>query len=289
MQSAFQIFDYPEFWAFGFLAFLLLYLKSTSSVGKSRASAGVHAPRMISLPAMAVVKSLPQSYVKRIHRMQNWANWRANIAFQDFSAIKLMLAIVSLVSAIYLPLYQTMILAITLFFVPDLVLLVLVKRRQQQIRDALPQALDLMVLCVDAGLGLDATLQRISNDKSTLNHALNDELSNLGRDILLGMERPRAYQELYKRTGVDELKMLGSALNQCTKMGLSIAKILRNQADFLRTRQNQKAEEKAAKLPVWMSFPMWFCIMPALMLVIIGPSLITLLSSFSNRFSAGMF
>ena len=289
MQSIFQIFDYPEFWAVGFLALLLLYIKSVAPADATRSGAGFHAPQIIVVPAMTVVKSLPQAYVKRIHRMQNWAGWRANIAFQDFAAIKLMLSLVSIVSAIYLPLYQAIILAIVFFFLPDLVLLVLVKRRQQQIRDALPQALDLMVLCVDAGLGLDATLQRIANDVSTLNHALNEELSNLGRDILLGMERTRAYQELYKRTGVEELKMLGSALNQCTKMGLSIAKILRNQADFLRTRQNQKAEEKAAKLPVWMSFPMWFCIMPALMLVIIGPSLITLLSSFSNRFSAGMF
>jgi tight adherence protein C len=289
MQSALQIFDYPEFWAFGFLAMLLLYVKSFAPSDASRGGSGLHAPLIISAPATAIVKGLPQVYVKRIHRMQNWAGWRANIAFQDFSAVKLVLLIVSLISAFYVPLYQTIVLATVLFFFPDLVLLVLVKRRQQQIRDALPQALDLMVLCVDAGLGLDATLQRISNDKSTLNHALNDELSNLGRDILLGMERTRAYQELYKRTGVDELKMLGSALNQCTKMGLSIAKILRNQAEFMRTRQNQKAEEKAAKLPVWMSFPLWFCIMPALMLVIIGPSLITLLSNFSNRFSAGMF
>jgi tight adherence protein C len=88
------------------------------------------------------------------------------------------------------------------------------------------------------------------------------------------MERQRAYQELYVRTGVDELKTLGAALNQGSKLGLGIARILRAQSEFIRTKQSQKAEERAFKLPVYMAFPLWFCIMPALMVILLAPSLI---------------
>jgi len=138
----------------------------------------------------------------------------------------------------------------------------------------LPRALDLMVLCVDAGLGLDSTLQKIANEKAAIAVALNDELQILGRDLLLGMDRERAYQELFNRTGVDELRTLGSALYQASKLGLSIARILRAQSEFIRKKQSQKAEEKALKMPIYMVFPMWFCIMPSLLVVVLGPSLL---------------
>jgi tight adherence protein C len=131
-----------------------------------------------------------------------------------------------------------------------------------------------MVLCVDAGLGLDAALQRIATEATGITNALNDELGLLGREILLGMDRERAYRELYNRTGVDELKTLGSALAQANKLGLSIARILRAQSEFIRKRQGQKAEENAMKMPIYMAFPLWFFIMPSLMLLVLGPSLI---------------
>ena len=168
----------------------------------------------------------------------------------------------------------SLLLAVIVFFLPDAVLLGLMRKRQQAIREALPQAVDLMVLCVDAGLSLDATLQRISTDSTVLGRALNEELAHLCRDILFGMEKERAYLELYSRTGVDELRALGSSLNQSGKLGLAIAKILRGQSELLRGKLAQKVEERAAKLPIYMAFPLWFCIMPALLLIVLGPSLI---------------
>jgi len=118
---------------------------------------------------------------------------------------------------------------------------------KNQIRKELPQALDLMVLCVDAGLGLDSALQKISMENTALNSALADELRILGREILLGMDREKAYQDLYLRNGVDELKTLGSALHQASKLGLSVAKILRAQSDFICKKHSQRAEESAMK------------------------------------------
>jgi tight adherence protein C len=157
---------------------------------------------------------------------------------------------------------------------PDLILIICYKRRRREIHDSLVQAIDLMVLCVDAGLGLDATVQKIATGDTGLTNALNEELNILGREILLGLDREKAYQDLYNRTGVDELKTFGSALAQANKLGLSIAEILRAQSEFIRKKQSQKIEEKAMKMPVYMAFPLWFCIMPSLMLLVLGPSLI---------------
>jgi tight adherence protein C len=263
------ILQYPEFIVAGLLT--LLVLKKQAEQTK------IHAPSLVSAPAFALLRLLPMGYIEWLQRWQNWAGWRNNSAFADLAACKLLVLLAAMLLALVIPPILALVIAGLVFFLPDLVLVSKTRRRQQVIRDSLPQALDLMVLCVDAGLGLDATLKRISSEKSVIEHALNDELTNLGRDLLLGMERERAYQELYNRTGVEEMKTLGSALNQSAKMGISIGRVLRTQSEFLRQRLSQKAEEKALKLPIWMSFPLWFCIMPALMLVLIGPSIINFL------------
>ena len=100
------------------------------------------------------------------------------------------------------------------------------------------------------------------------------------------MDRERAYEELFARTGVDELKALGSSLNQSGKLGISIAKTLRSQSEFLRMKLTQKAEEKAARLPIYMAFPLWFCIMPALFVILLAPSLITFFEQAPQRASS---
>jgi tight adherence protein C len=261
------LFNYPEFFLAGFLSLFLL-------VSAGREEASMHWPTWLSKPALAVLLLLPQDYVAWIKKILMYAGWRSNLSFGDFACWKLYPTLLSLLAFAFVPLYAVCLLSLTAFWASDLVLTILMRIRQQEIRLALPQALDLMVLCVDAGLGLDATLQRVSNDDSGIAKALNDELSILGREILLGVDRDKAYQELYLRTGVDELKTLGSALNQASKLGLSIAKILRAQSDFIRKKASQKAEEKALKMPVLMAFPLWFCIMPSLLLLVLGPSLI---------------
>lgn len=263
------ILQYPEFIVAGLLTLFVLK--------KQAEQTRIHAPVLVSAPAFALLRLLPIAYIEWLQRWQNWAGWRSNSAFADLAACKLLLSLAAMLLAFLIPPVIALVIAALVFFAPDLLLVSKTRKRQQVIRDSLPQALDLMVLCVDAGLGLDATLKRIATEKSAIEHALNDELTNLGRDLLLGMERDRAYQELYNRTGVEEMKTLGSALNQSAKMGISIGRVLRTQAEFLRQRLSQRAEEKALKLPIWMSFPLWFCIMPALMLVLIGPSIINFL------------
>lgn len=244
--------------------------------------AGLVVPQWLFQPAVSLIVALPRKYVVWVQKRQLWSGWRTNTAFGELCSIKVYGAIALLLSGLFLPVYAALSISAIFFFVPDLVIAVLAFRRQNQIRQSLPQALDLMVLCVDAGLGLDATLHRIAQESSAIAHSLNDELLTLGRDVLLGMERERAYQELYARTGVEELRALGSSLNQSSRLGLSIARVLRAQSEFLRTKLSQKAEERAAKLPIYMAFPLWFCIMPALMVVLLAPSVIMFLTHLNH-------
>jgi tight adherence protein C len=266
-MQATALFEYPEFLLAGLLSIFVL-------TGFGQEKATVHWPTWLAEPAVSVLSLLPDPYFRWIKKMLVYANWRNSRSFGDFSCIKLYPTLLSLISFAFVPVYMVCLLVLIAWFAPDLFIFATVKRRQAEIRLALPQALDLMVLCVDAGLGLDATLQRVSSEKSGIAKALNDELATLGREILLGVDRESAYQDIYLRTGVDELKTLGSALNQANRLGLSVAKILRAQSDFVRKKTSQQAEEKALKMPILMAFPLWFCIMPSLMLLVLGPSLI---------------
>ncbi|MBX9689811.1 MAG: type II secretion system F family protein [Candidatus Obscuribacterales bacterium] len=224
--------------------------------------------------AYTFFQMFPASYRNWLELKLTYAGFQSRQASARLASFKIYPALAALFLLLLLnPLIVTAIAAVS-FFIADLYVFVAAKKRQEEIATSLPQAIDLMLLCVDAGLGLDATMQKIAADSATLTSALNDELAKLGRDMLLGMDREKAYQELYLRTGVEELKSFGAALNQSSKMGLSVSKILRAQSQFIRMRQSQKAEEKAARLPIWMAFPLWFCIMPSLLLILLGPSLI---------------
>lgn len=276
-------FAYPEFSAAAAICAIFIFMRLRNGTKPSLSSA------WFMEPAVSIVSILPPSYVNKLVLWLNHSGYRNNQSFGLLCSLKLYgcLLIAAAISTFAHP-AATIAGAIALFFLPDLLLLLKVKRRQREIREALPQALDLMVLCVDAGLGLDATIRRIASENTVVSNALNEELLTLGRDILLGMSRQRAYQELYNRTGVEELRALTSALNQSTKLGLSIARILRGQADFLRTKLAQKAEEKSAKLPIYMAFPLWFCVMPALMVILLAPSIITFMQNAPTSISSGV-
>jgi tight adherence protein C len=266
--------EYPEF----FVALAVLAVAFSTS-GKELDWTW---PSWMTRPAKSSILMLPDRYVLWVQRSLVHAGWRSNLSFGKYACFKTYPPFLAVLSAPFLALPYVASIAVAIWLIPDAYLTLRVKKRQQEIHKSLPQALDLMVLCVDAGLGLDATLHRISTEESGISNALNDELNLLGREILLGIDRERAYQELYIRTGVDELKTIGAALGQANKLGLSIARILRAQSDFIRKRQSQRAEEKAMKMPIYMAFPLWFFIMPALMLLVLGPSLIRFYGSLAQ-------
>jgi pilus assembly protein TadC len=267
--------EYPEFLLAGLLGLAAII---SSSKREER-----HWPELLAQPAKTVLSLAPESYISYMSKLLMYADWRNNQSFGDFASYKFYSVLFSLVFLPFMPLYAVLCIMLFCWFLPDLILYICVKRRQSEIHDSLPQALDLMVLCVEAGLGLEATLHKIAIENNGIAKALYEELNILGRDILLGMDKERAYQELYNRTGVDELKTFGSALGQASKLGLSISRILRAQSEFIRKKQSQRIEEKALKMPIYMAFPLWFCIMPSLMLLVLGPSLIR----FYNQFHSG--
>ncbi|MGH9312424.1 MAG: type II secretion system F family protein [Vicinamibacterales bacterium] len=160
------------------------------------------------------------------------------------------------------------------YLLPGMALARLAKRRQHRIRLALADALDLLVVSVEAGLGLDQALMRVASELAFAYPDLSDELKLINLELRAGKPRAEALRNLADRTGVDDLSALVTMLIQTDKFGTSVAQSLRVYSDTLRTKRRQRAEEAAAKTGVKMVFPLVFCIFPAIWVVTIGPAAI---------------
>jgi tight adherence protein C len=169
------------------------------------------------------------------------------------------------------------------YFLPTLVLGRMVNNRQNKIRQALPDALDLLVVCVEAGQGLNAALKRVSEDFMVSCPALAKELNLVNLEINAGLEREQALRNLAERTGVEEVASLCSILIQSDRFGTSVATALKVQSETLRTNRRQKLEELAAKTPVKLIFPLLLFIFPAIMVVIMGPAIIRIMETIIKK------
>lgn len=167
--------------------------------------------------------------------------------------------------------------AIAGYILPELWLGGLVRARQHRLQKGLPDALDLLVLCIEAGLGLDQALLRVSEELHITHRELSEELQLVNLEMRVGKTRLEALRELSRRTGLEDIKSLVAMLIQTERFGTSIAQSLRVYGDDLRVRRRQRAEERGAKTSVKMVPPLVFFIFPALMVVILGPAVITLI------------
>jgi tight adherence protein C len=149
-----------------------------------------------------------------------------------------------------------------------------IRKRQEEITDYLPDALDLLVVCVEAGLGLNAAFVKISEEFKLSSPTLSDEFDIVNREMVAGKPRVDALRSLSDRTGVEEVKSLVAMLIQTEKLGTSLAQSLRVHSDSLRTKRRQRAEEAAAKTTIKLVFPLVFLLFPALFVVILGPGMI---------------
>lgn len=165
-------------------------------------------------------------------------------------------------------------------FMPIFILSRRITVRQQRIRKALPDALDLMVVCVEAGLGLNAALNRVGQEMDLVEPALAEELAITNREIRAGRAREEALRNLGERTGVEDIKSLVAMLVQTDRFGTSIADSLRVFADSMRIKRRQRAEEQVAKAAVKLIFPLLLFIFPALLIVLMGPALIKMYELF---------
>jgi tight adherence protein C len=156
-------------------------------------------------------------------------------------------------------------------------------QRHAEILSSLPDALDLMVVCVEAGLGLGAALQRVGVEIRLASRQLSDELALVNQEMQTGIARSDALRNLAERTGVEDVYSLVAMLSQTDKLGTSVAKSLRAHAESMRTRRRQRAEQMARKASIKLAFPLVFLIFPALLLIILGPAGIQLMKALVNQ------
>jgi tight adherence protein C len=168
------------------------------------------------------------------------------------------------------------------FFVPMMVVRAKQSKRQQELTLALPDALDLLVICVEAGQGLNAALLRVGRESELQAKELAEELRQINNEMRAGVSRIQALRNFAMRTGVDEVRALVAVMVQSDRFGTSVAQALRTHAESLRTRRRQRAEEIARKAPVKLVFPLVFCIFPELLVVILAPGMLALFRALSN-------
>jgi tight adherence protein C len=163
------------------------------------------------------------------------------------------------------------------FYLPSMALWWIRSKRQQEIFLTLPDALDLMVVCVESGLGLDAAMRKVCDEMKNHAKVLSEELSLANFQLQMGRPKREVLHDLGVRTGVDDVRSLAAILIQADRFGSSVAQALRVQSDSMRTRRRQLAEEKAAKTAVQMLFPLILFIFPGIFVVLIGPAAITIM------------
>jgi tight adherence protein C len=164
--------------------------------------------------------------------------------------------------------------ACVMFFIPDIILALIGSKRKTAIFLGLPDALDLLVVCVESGLGLDQAMRKVAEEMKASYRVIAEEFGLCNLQMQMGKGRSEALQELGSRSGVDDLRQLASILVQADKFGSSIAQALRVQSDSMRTRRRQIAEEKAAKTAVKLIFPLVIFIFPGIFVVLVGPAAI---------------
>jgi len=219
-------------------------------------------------------------------RLMARAGFRRPESIMAMQGVKVLLP-VGLVALVYFtglyhqsPVFLLAVAAIGGYLLPEFWLTARVRSRQQRLRWSLPDCLDLLVVCVEAGLALDQSFMRVTQELRIVHRELCEELDLVNAEIRIGRTRLEALRELGDRTGVDDIKSLVAMLIQTDRFGTSVAQSLRVHSDELRTKRRQRAEEMAAKATVKMIPPLVFFVFPALFVVILGPAVISLYRHF---------
>ena len=256
--------------------------------------------RMLTAASPAFAKPLQPKTEKEQSKLKlklGYAGFRGEAAPQIFLMMKIvMLGIGVMVGGgatllIYgfsqAALFRFVLIAGGSFYFPDLIIFWLGKKRKEAIFLGLPDALDLMVVCVEAGLGLDQAMRKVAEEMKKSYRVIAEEFSLCNLQLQMGRSRTQVLQELGSRSGVEDLKSLSSILIQADKFGSSIAQALRVQSDSMRTRRKQIAEEKAAKTAVKLIFPLVLFIFPGIFVVLVGPAAITMVREMFPAMNGG--
>jgi tight adherence protein C len=258
----------------------------TGSTMRTEADAGYEKMVVDSLKRLGHIAPKSAGEMSKMQRRLVAAGYRRNEALLIFAGIRVGVALLTFIvlstPLIVRPNLGTALVgAIIGYLVPGFVLGRMAGKRQHVIRMGLPDALDLLVVSVEAGLGLDQAIQRVGQELAFAHPDLCDEMRLVNLELRAGVARPTALANLGERTGVDDVISLVAMLVQTDKFGTSVAQSLRVHSDTLRTKRRQRAEEKAAKLGAKMVFPLVTCIFPAIWVVTIGPAAIKFIEVFS--------
>ncbi len=224
---------------------------------------------------------------KRLRLKLIQGGFRSERAVQNYLALKIVLAALlpgAFLFARYFYSFSAQVVAVAAcltiagFFLPNIILYYRTKARKQNISKALPDALDLMVVCVEAGLGLDMTFRRVGIEIRPISADLSDEFNLTNLEASAGRPRDETYKNMADRTGVPEVSNLMTLLIQTNRFGTSLAKTLRVHAEAMRIKRRQLAEERAAKAAVKLVIPLVFFIFPALFVVLLGPAAIRIMT-----------
>jgi tight adherence protein C len=240
---------------------------------------------MIEKIGQRLSRSTPEKTRSELQNKLNLAGRPGNLSPQDFTAIRYVACIVLFAVGLLLgaflqsPLWLALVAgggALAGFFGPLMWLNQKVDERRKDIQKSLPDAMDLLTIAVEAGLGFDAAMARVT-DK--FKNALSDEFGTVLQETRLGRPRLEALDDMGRRTGVEDLHNFVQAVIQSEQMGVGVAKILRLQSDEMRRKRRQRAQEKAAQASLKMMLPMVGCIFPTLWIVLLGPAVLIIMKA----------
>jgi tight adherence protein C len=235
---------------------------------------------------VSIGRALPASKAKQISQTQTLltrAGYRGENGYLAVGGARVICMIVMVIVVLWTGLASINPIAIPLmgagvgWFAPEVWLLRRVKSRQKRLQLGLPDAMDLMVICVEVGMGMDQALMRVAEEVALAHPELSEELQIVNMEMHVGNTRIEALREFGRRTGLDDIKALVGILVQTDRFGTSIVEALRTFSDELRTKRRQRAEEMSAKVSVKMVPALVFFIFPALMVVILGPAVLTIM------------
>lgn len=249
----------------------------------------------LAAPLVALAKPTRSDELSELRKQLLQGGLRSKHAMEAFLASKLVLATGAtvafleinshLVGGLRFPVVgaAALVVCASAFFAPNAWLSSVTSGRQGHLRRGLPDAMDLLVTCVEAGLGLDQALSRVATELEMASPLLAAELNLTFLETQAGMSRRDAFRRLAERTGVDDLRQLAAVLTQTEIFGTSIAAALRVHSDGMRTNRMQRAEKKAAMAAVKMTIPLVLCILPALIGVVIGPAIVSIATKLVNK------
>ncbi|MFP5501115.1 MAG: type II secretion system F family protein [Candidatus Sericytochromatia bacterium] len=237
--------------------------------------------------APKVERLLPIYYLNQVKALLRRAGYNGSQAFQNYLAIQALFTVGGVAAGLFLGFKYALVAAVVLgvgaSFVPILGLFQKVRQRRNAINNSLPDTIDLLTACVEAGLGLDAAIAQLTRRQSKACQAINQELNRYLQELQMGVQRQEALRNLGTRADVEDLRHVVTALIQGDSLGVGVSQILRAQAQHLRIRRKQRAEEKAMKAPIKIIFPLAICIFPSIFVVMLGPAALMLLDNLINR------